>query len=158
MAIISEVTEPVHAQINMMFCDFVVCTWVSDVGCPGWSFTLHPHAVAVPELLTVRFTVFICVSTTELCCPVLHENIILFGSRSTVCLMQTTILVKHLSLNGVFTLPDTDTDTHTDKNGLYRIVWRCLHCTETTIPFEYCRNLLVSVSVSVPVSSSVNTP
>ena len=33
--------------------------------------------------------------------------------------------------NGVFTVPDTETDTDTDKNELCRIVWRCSHCTDT---------------------------
>ena len=35
---------------------------------------------------------------------------------------------------GVFTLIDTETDTETDKNGLYRIVWRSLYCTKTPKP------------------------
>ena len=36
--------------------------------------------------------------------------------------------------NGVFTLPDTETETEIDKKWvvhIYRIVWRCSHCTET---------------------------
>ena len=32
--------------------------------------------------------------------------------------------------NGVFTLPDTKTDTETDKNGLSRFARSCSYCTE----------------------------
>ena len=98
MAIISEVVQPIHAQINMMFCDFVVYTWVSDVGCSGCSFTFFPHTVWVSEFLPVGFTIFIRVGIAEIFCPPLHEIKILFGSGSTVCLIQTAIGVKHLSL------------------------------------------------------------
>ena len=35
--------------------------------------------------------------------------------------------------NGVFTPPDTDTDTETNRNGVYGIVWTCSNCTETDI-------------------------
>ena len=40
------------------------------------------------------------------------------------------ILNLYVYYFGVFTLPDTETDQETDKNGLYRIVWRCSYCTE----------------------------
>ena len=40
------------------------------------------------------------------------------------------------------------------RNGLYRIVWRCSHCTETPMPLGTAATLSVSVSVSV----SVNAP
>ena len=32
--------------------------------------------------------------------------------------------------HGVFTLPDTETDTETDKNRLSRFARRCSYCTE----------------------------
>ena len=32
---------------------------------------------------------------------------------------------------GVFTTPDTQTNTETDKNGLWRFFWKCSYSTET---------------------------
>ena len=35
-------------------------------------------------------------------------------------------------INGLLTLPDTETNTEADKkNGLYRFVWKCSYCTKT---------------------------
>ena len=59
----------------------------------------------------------------------------------------------------MFTLLDTETDTETDKNGLYRLVWRCFYLTETDIKTNshgFFGNLSVSISVSVYVSVSVS--
>ena len=50
------------------------------------------------------------------------------------------------AIMGVFTLADTEIDTETHQNGLFRIVWRCLYCTETDttrIPIGLC--VLVSL-------------
>ena len=46
--------------------------------------------------------------------------------------------------------PLTLTETETDKNGLYEIVWRCSYCTETLIPLGTVAILSVSVSVNIP--------
>ena len=43
----------------------------------------------------------------------------------------------------------TETDTDTDKNGLYRTVLRCSYCTETLMTLGTVAILLVSVSISV---------
>ena len=53
-------------------------------------------------------------------------------------IMSFTWNRKHNS-NGIITLPDTETDTKTNKNGLCRIVWRCSYCTEmlTQIPIGF---------------------
>ena len=40
---------------------------------------------------------------------------------------------KNVQNNGVLTLPDTETDTGMDKNGLFRIMRRCSYCAETDI-------------------------
>ena len=59
--------------------------------------------------------------------------------------------------SGVFSLSDTDV-TDTDKK------WVVQNCVEVFTlyrdnnPIEYCCNSLVSVSVSVSVSGSVNAP
>ena len=55
--------------------------------------------------------------------------------------------------NGVFTVPDTETNTETDKNGFCRIVWRCSYCPERDTNTEsHC--LLYPFSLS----GSVNVP
>ena len=65
----------------------------------------------------------------------------------TVCRM------KYISCNcnGVFTLPDTETDT--EKNGLHKIVCRCSYCVHTRdrckFPLGTVHILSVSVSVRV---------
>ena len=48
----------------------------------------------------------------------------------------------------------TITDTKTDKNGLYRIVWRCSYCTLMSLGAA----AILSVSVSALVSVSVDAP
>ena len=62
-----------------------------------------------------------------------------------------------MSFNGVFTLPNTDTDT--DKK------WVVQNCVEVFTlrdrdnnAIEYCCNSSVSVPVSVSVSGGVNAP
>ena len=57
---------------------------------------------------------------------------------------------------GVFTLPDTDTDTETDKVQHYSmaLLSRCSVNTST----QFHTTHFLSVSVSVSVSGSVNTP
>ena len=40
---------------------------------------------------------------------------------------------KNVQNNGVLTLPDTETDTEMDKNGLFKIMRRCSYCAETDI-------------------------
>ena len=52
-------------------------------------------------------------------------------------LLQTIrILLECILVYGMFTLPNTETDTETDKNRLCRTVWRCSHCTDTTLPLS----------------------
>ena len=48
------------------------------------------------------------------------------------------------------------TETETDKNGFYRIVFRCSYRTETLMPLSTVAILSVSASVSVLVSVSVS--
>ena len=63
--------------------------------------------------------------------------------------------------NSVFTLPDTETSTETDKNGLYGVVKVfVLHRDRYQHRFllDNVPILSVYVSVSVLVSGSVNAP
>ena len=67
--------------------------------------------------------------------------------------------IRHeIEFYGVFTLPDIETDTDTDKK------WVIKNCVEVFTlhrhnnAIEYCYNLLGLVSLSVSVSGSVNTP
>ena len=50
--------------------------------------------------------------------------------RSVQCIEYCTI---------VFALADAETETETDKNGLYGIMWRCSYCleTETHVNFHW---------------------
>ena len=62
----------------------------------------------------------------------------------------------------VFTLADTETDTETNKNRLYRIVWRRSYGTETeTVPLDSVLvhwYLCLSWNLSVSMSGNVNAP
>ena len=60
----------------------------------------------------------------------------------------------------VFTLPDTDIDTETEKKMDCTELCEGVHTaeTQTQIPIGLYANLLVSVSVSVSASGSVNAP
>ena len=58
----------------------------------------------------------------------------------------------------IFTRTETESDTKTDKNGLYRIPWTCSYCTETPMPFGTVPTLSDLVSVSVLVTVGVNMP
>ena len=60
----------------------------------------------------------------------------------------------------VFTIPDTETDTETDKNGLHRIGWRFSYWTEPDInrDSDWVLYPYFSVSVSVSVIVSIHTP
>ena len=55
-------------------------------------------------------------------------------------------------------MTEADTNTETDKIGLYRIVWRCSRRTETPMALGTAAILSVLASVSVLVSVSVNLP
>ena len=51
------------------------------------------------------------------------------------------------TFKGAFTLIDNQTTT--DKNLLYRIVWRCSYCIDTLTPLGTVAILSISFSVSV---------
>ena len=53
--------------------------------------------------------------------------------------------------DSAFTLTEIKTDTDTEKNGSYRIVWRCSYYMETALPLGTVTVLSPSVSVSVSV-------
>ena len=56
--------------------------------------------------------------------------------------------------DGVFTLPNTETDKETDKNGLYRIVWRCRDRHQHRFPLVFVLIYRSFVSVSASMSRS----
>ena len=60
--------------------------------------------------------------------------------------------------NGVFTLPDTESDTDTDKKWVIKNYVEVFTLQRHNNAIEYCYNLLVFLSVSVSVSGSVNAP
>ena len=59
-----------------------------------------------------------------------------------------------LHIKGTFTL----TEIESDKNVLYRIMWRCSYCTETPVQLATVTALSVSISVWVSVYVGVNVP
>ena len=65
--------------------------------------------------------------------------------KHEICWGGTRTVLSEVRPCGVFKLPGIEIDADTHKNGLYRIVWVCLDCTETEPTLDsigFCANFI----------------